>query len=130
MKTAVKTVFLSSTATDLAVYRNKVYLAIEGLGFHCIRMEEFGTRDILPDEFCRKKIAECDLFVCLVGLCYGSTPENSELSYSAQEHQAAGDAKIPRLIFVSADNYFYAGYYRELRYRPGIAHRERSDSRF
>ena len=113
MKASVKTVFLSSTATDLAIYRDKVYQAIEGLGFHCVRMEEFGTRDILPDEFCRKKIAECDLFVCLVGLCYGSTPENSELSYTVQEYQAAGDAKIPRLIFVSADNYFYAGYYRE-----------------
>ncbi|HLX57951.1 MAG TPA: DUF4062 domain-containing protein [Ktedonobacteraceae bacterium] len=113
MKATLKTVFLSSTAMDLAAYRDKVYRGIEGLGFHCVRMEDFGARDTLSAEFCRRKIAECDLFVCLVGLCYGSTPPDSELSYTYQEYQAAAYARIPSFIFVSADNYFYPGYYRE-----------------
>jgi len=113
MKTSIKTVFLSSTARDLANYREKVYQAIEGLGYHCVRMEDFGARDTLSAEFCRRKIVECDLFVCLIGLCYGSTPIDSELSFTHQEYQVASEEGIPRFIFVSADNYFYPGFYRE-----------------
>ncbi len=113
MKITLNTVFLSSTAIDLAAYRDKVYRAIEGLGFHCVRMEDFGARDTSSAEFCRQKIAECDLFVCLVGLCYGSTSPDSGLSYTYQEYQAADDARIPSFIFVSTDNYFYPGYYHE-----------------
>jgi tetratricopeptide (TPR) repeat protein len=109
----MKTVFLSSTAKDLAIYRDKVYHAIQRLGLHCVRMEDFGARNKMANDFCLQKVAECNLFVCLIGLCYGSTPQDSELSYTLQEYKAAGVANIPRLIFVSEENYFYPGYYRE-----------------
>ena len=39
----MKTAFLSSTAKDLAEYRDAAYQAIEGLDdWHCRRMEDFG----------------------------------------------------------------------------------------
>src|SRR5947209_263174 len=98
------TVFLSSTSKDLSRYRDAVYKAIVGLdGFHCVRMEDFGARHIPADEFCRQKIANCDLFVCLVGLCYGSSVPGSDESYTVLEYHTAGALSIPRLIFVSAD---------------------------
>jgi hypothetical protein len=125
MKTNIKTVFLSSTAIDLATHREKVYRAIEGLGYHCVRMEDFGARDTLSAEFCRQKIRECDLFVCLIGLCYGSTPSDSESSFTLQEYQAASEGGVPHFVFVSADNYFYPGYYHE----PDIKWQKQQDFR-
>jgi hypothetical protein len=48
------TIFLSSTTKDLAQCRESVYRAINGLdGYHCIRMEDFGSWDTAPDDFCR-----------------------------------------------------------------------------
>jgi tetratricopeptide (TPR) repeat protein len=99
-----RTVFLSSTAKDLQEYREAAYKAIEGLdGYHCVRMENFGARDQEADEFCAAKVAECDLFVGIVGHLYGSCPKGSETSYTEMEYNAAVDASKPRLIFVAPE---------------------------
>lgn len=45
-------VFLSSTARDLAEYREAAARAIHGIdGFHGVRMEDFGARDAVADAF-------------------------------------------------------------------------------
>jgi tetratricopeptide (TPR) repeat protein len=99
-------VFLSSTARDLARYREAVYRAIEGLeGTHCVRMEDFGARDWEADDFCRAKVAECDVFVGIVGHLYGSCPEGSQQSYTEQEYEAAVQAKKPRLVFLAPEDF-------------------------
>jgi hypothetical protein len=65
---ATRTVFLSSTGHDLTAYRDAVYRAIEGLdGYHGVRMEDFGARDWAADDFCRAKVAACDVFVGIDG---------------------------------------------------------------
>jgi hypothetical protein len=51
-------VFLSSTARDLTAYRDAVTDAINRLGFHCVRMEDFGARAAPADDFCQAKIAK------------------------------------------------------------------------
>jgi tetratricopeptide (TPR) repeat protein len=103
---AIKTVFLSSTAKDLAKYRDAVYKAIEGLeGYHCVRMEDFGARDWAADAFCRAKVAECDMFVGIVGHLYGSCPEGSEQSYTEREYEAAVQANKPRLVFLAPEDF-------------------------
>ncbi|HYX24048.1 MAG TPA: DUF4062 domain-containing protein, partial [Thermoanaerobaculia bacterium] len=77
-RSAVRHVFLSSTAKDLGPYRDAVFRAISGLdGFHCVRMEDFGARDWEADDFCRAKVSECDVFVGLIGHLYGSSPPES-----------------------------------------------------
>jgi uncharacterized protein DUF4062/NACHT domain-containing protein len=107
-------VFLSSTARDLAEYREDVFRAICRMdGFHCVRMEDFGARDSMADAFCRQKVAECDVVVLILGLCYGSSPAGSEDSYTLQEYRAAVDMRRSRLAFMSPDNHFYPGFYRE-----------------
>ena len=101
-----ETVFLSSTARDLAKHREAVYRAIEGLdGYHCKRMEDFGARDREADDFCRAKVAECDLLVGIVGHLYGSCPPGSEQSYTEQEYEAAVIAEIPRLMFLAPEDF-------------------------
>ncbi len=104
-RSAVRNVFLSSTARDLGPYRDAVYKAISGLdGFHCVRMEDFGARDWAADDFCRAKVAECDVFVGLIGHLYGSSPPGHETSFTEREHEAAVMAEIPRLLFLASDD--------------------------
>ena len=105
-RSSVRKVFLSSTARDLGAYREAVFKAISGLdGYQCIRMEDFGARDAEADPFCRARVAECDVFVGLVGFLYGSGPAGSEVSFTQGEHEAAVEAGLPRLLFVASDSF-------------------------
>ena len=110
----ISSVFLSSTARDLSAYREKTAEVINRLdGFKCVRMEDFGARDTQADEFCRSKIKQCDIAVFIVGLCHGSSPDAATDSYTAREYQEAVNAGVSRLVFLSEEDFFYPGYYRE-----------------
>ena len=99
------TVFLSSTTKDLAQCREAAYLAITGLeGYHCIRMEDFGSWDNAPDDFCRSKVAKCDLFVCIAGPLYGSRSPSGR-SYTEREFEAAIEHGKTRLVFMTAEDF-------------------------
>jgi tetratricopeptide (TPR) repeat protein len=99
-------VFLSSTARDLAPYRESVAKAVESMDdVDCIWMERFGARDWDADTFCRSKVDDCDVFVGVVGHFYGSSPKHSELSYTEREYDATVAARKPRLMFLLPDNY-------------------------
>jgi hypothetical protein len=100
---AMRTVFLSSTSKDLESYREAAYRTIEGLdGYHCVRMEDFGSRDDHPDDFCRAKVKECDVVVCLLGPCYGSLAP-SDLSYTEREFDAAEGKDL--LVFLTEEEF-------------------------
>src|SRR5262245_23595110 len=100
------TVFLSSTAKDLQPYRDAVAEAIGKLhGFRCVRMEDFGPRDAVPAEVCRREVANCDVLMCLVGHLNGSCPEGSALSYTQIEYEEAKRKRKPRLVFLAAEEF-------------------------
>lgn len=100
------TVFLSSTAKDLQPYRDAVAEAISKLaGYHYDRMEDFGARDGAAVEVCQKKVAECDVFVGLVGHLYGSRPKGRKVSYTELEYQEAKKRKKPRLMFIASEDF-------------------------
>ncbi|RPH55863.1 DUF4062 domain-containing protein, partial [bacterium] len=102
----VRTVFLSSTARDLGPHRDAVAQAIAALdGFHLVRMEDFGARDWQADDFCRARVAECDVFLGLIGHLHGSSPEGREASFTEREYDAAVEAGIPRLLFLLSDDF-------------------------
>jgi tetratricopeptide (TPR) repeat protein len=102
---SIKSVFLSSTTRDLIQYCEAVYRAVEGLGgYRCVRLEDF-ARGWEADDFCRAKVAGCDLFVGVVGHLYGSCPEGSEQSYTEREYEAAIAAKMPRLMFIAPEDF-------------------------
>jgi hypothetical protein len=93
-------VFLSSTARDLADYREAVTAAIRKMdGFHCVRMEDFGARDRESVEFCKQRVAASDVYVGIYGHLYGSRPKRSEKSFTEIEYEAAVLAERPRLLF-------------------------------
>jgi hypothetical protein len=101
----IRKVFISSTAKDLAECRQAVYKVIEGLdGYHAVRMEDFGARDVAARDFSLQKVAECDLFIGVLGHLYGSIPSGSQLSFTEQEYQAALETDRPRLMFVASQN--------------------------
>jgi len=105
-RSTVRKVFLSSTARDLGPCREAVFRAISRLdGFQCVRMEDFGARDKAADPFCRGLVAECDVFVGLVGFLYGSVPPDGAVSFTVGEYEAAVAAKIPRLLFLASDSF-------------------------
>lgn len=110
----MRQVFLSSTARDLAEFRKAACRAINGLdGFHCVCMEDFGARAEEPDDFCRQRIAGCEVAVFLVGLCHGSRPQGSPQSFTEREYLTAKEARVPRLVFLSQDGVEYSGYFKE-----------------
>lgn len=106
MPLPIRSVFVSSTGKDLADYRKAVAEAIEAMdGYHCVRMENFGARDWESEDFCRAKVRECDLFVGIIGLYFGSAPQGSTKSFTMIEYDTAVAAKKPRLIFLTPDDF-------------------------
>jgi hypothetical protein len=98
-------VFLSSTSKDLADCRQEVYRAIEGLdGYHCVRMEDFGARPASAADYCDAIVAECEVFVILVGPLYGSF-DPSGRSYTEAEYDTARRAGKNCLVFMTAANF-------------------------
>jgi hypothetical protein len=101
-----ETVFLSSVSQGMEPYREAVYRAIEGLeGYHCVRMEEFGARDTDSQALCRRQVAGCTSFVGILGHQYGSTPPESDRSYSEMEYDEAVYSGIPRLMFLAPEDF-------------------------
>ena len=110
----IREAFLSSTAEDLKQAREDVYKAIEGLdGWHCWRMEDASASDMRPDESCQAKVAECDLFVGIVGHIYGSIPQGCGHSFTEREYDTATHCSKPRLMFVAASDFRHPGALRD-----------------
>jgi len=116
MPETVRQIFLSSTARDLFAHREAVREALARLsGWHVIAMENFGARDAAADEFCREEVKRCDLFIGLVGECYGSSRRDDPdgPSFSAREYDTAEEHQRPRLIFLTGDQFVPPNKFRE-----------------
>jgi hypothetical protein len=98
-------VFLSSTSRDLKEHRDSCFRAIQKLeGFHCLRMDDFGARPIDPAALCAAKVAECDLFVAIIGHLHGSCPAGRLQSYTELEYEAARAQGKPCLVFLAIED--------------------------
>lgn len=100
-----RNVFLSSTVMDLRPYRDAVCSAIQSLeGYRCWRFEDFEVNPEALVEESRRRIEVCDIFVSLVGHRRGTTPFDSELSYTELEYAEAKKWGKPILLFMAADD--------------------------
>ena len=61
--------------------------------------------DAEPVDACRRKVAESDVFVGLVGHLNGSCPDGSDLSFTQIEYEEAKRKRKPRLMFVADDDF-------------------------
>lgn len=99
-------VFISSTYRDLDEHRKAVIERLRRLDdVIVVCMEEFGARAAHPTEVCRQKLESCDLYVGVFGCHYGSVPKGGDCSMTELEFRTAIDKDMPRLIFVSDDDF-------------------------
>lgn len=98
-------IFLSSTAEDLAVHRQKVSEAVLRLEHFPVSMELFPAAPGAPADECRARAAAADAVLVLLAHRYGSVPSpeeggDGERSFTWLEVQAAQDAGKPVFAFL------------------------------
>ncbi|HEV7403876.1 MAG TPA: TIR domain-containing protein [Chthoniobacteraceae bacterium] len=107
----VLTVFISATTADLGAVRAAAKHALVTLGYLPIEQEHFGPapETLLAGD--RRRLAECDAVLHIVGECYGyeppSDPAQPRFSLTQWEYHIARELKKPLFLFVCADDFPY-----------------------
>ena len=100
-----RTLFLSSTFRDLEEHRAAVIRAVEGTGrYRCVVMEHFGAVPRTADDYSRAMVAECEVFVGIIGHTYGSYVPGQNISFTEREYWTAYEGDKPRLMFLASED--------------------------
>jgi tetratricopeptide (TPR) repeat protein len=79
--------------------------AVNRAGDAVTDMAYFAARDDKPAEYCQDRVRNCDVYVGLIGLRYGSpVRDRTEVSYTELEFETATGAGLVRLVFLLDEN--------------------------
>ncbi len=98
-------VFVSSTFTDMQIYRRKAQEALTQLETVVRGMEQFGSKPGSPVEECVQVVRSCRLYIGVFGMRYGSVPDGYDKSMTHLEYDEAQSLKLPSLIYILDDNH-------------------------
>lgn len=103
----MRKVFLSSTAKDLAPYRAAVVEALRKIDRVDVQwMVDWVSQDASSLQLCEDRVRGADLFVGLIGHCFGTAPpEAPQRSYTMLEWDWACDAGLPRLMHLAPSSF-------------------------
>lgn len=93
-------VFVSSTYTDMQQYREAIRNALNKADCVPYGMERFGAASIPPLEKCYEELEESQIYLCAIGMRYGSVDEKTKKSYTQLEYEKARELGKPILAFL------------------------------
>ena len=99
-------IYISSTYSDLAAYREQVYQVLRQMRHDAIGMEDYVATDQRPLDKCLADVSSCDLYLGLFAWRYGYLPPKDNPdhhSITELEYRTAIARNIPCLIFLLKD---------------------------
>lgn len=88
-----KSIFISSTYQDLQLHRHQIWNVLQNFEVDIVGMENFGARKSKPLDTCINEISECDIYIGIISMCYGSVDEETGKSYTQLEY----DPLLPQI---------------------------------
>ncbi|MCK9931016.1 HEAT repeat domain-containing protein [Frankia sp. Mgl5] len=74
--------------------------AVARAGYVPVDMSLFPAGSETPEEYCRRRVGTCDVYVGVIGFRYGSLVPDTDISYTELEFDSATESGIPRLLFL------------------------------
>ncbi|HCT94202.1 MAG: hypothetical protein A2X19_08900 [Bacteroidetes bacterium GWE2_39_28] len=99
-----KKIFISSTYLDLVEYRQGVWKLLNQYNVKILGMESFGARKSNVLETCVNEVKRSDIFLCIIGMKYGSIEESSTKSYTQLEYEKALECNLDILVYMIDEN--------------------------
>ena len=117
MATATK-IFISATSSDLRTFRNQIKVWLLDMGWLPVVQDHFAPDDNTVVEMLRKRVAECDAVIHVIGQCYGAepkTPLKGEARRSYTQLEAVFARKMKKRLFTVLldDSFPYDAHPRE-----------------
>lgn len=100
----MRKIFLGSTTEGLRPYRDAVIEMIGRLAsYTCEGAEEADPRSPSSLGTVRRKVADADIYIGILGPDYGACPSGSEISFPEHEYYTARDNDLIMLVFATPE---------------------------
>ena len=99
--------YISSTYEDLQDHCEAAYKALRRLRHDVVAMEDYVATDERPLDACLADVAQCDVYVGIIGWRYGYVPPQDNpqgCSITELEYRKAVELQKPRLLFMVSDD--------------------------
>lgn len=97
-------VFVSSTYTDMLPYRDAIQSALNKADCVPYGMERFGAEAIPPLDVCFRELEASQIYICAIGMRYGTVDKQTGKSYTQLEFEKARELGKPTLVFLVDEN--------------------------